>query len=134
MKKIILHTGEWKHRKAGKIDLYGSVSGFPSIENFGINKEEFEDYIDDKQDILDRVEERKNNYLVKGGFLIVPILAVSVFLKNEVQSLLIGVLIGVVLLSLYLSVSYFMDKRRLKNIYNEKIERYIDAVLEWSQL
>ncbi len=134
MKKIILHTGVWKHRIAGKIDLYGSVSGFPSIENFGINKEEFEDYIDDKQDILDRVEERKNNYLVKGGFLIVPILAVSVFLNNDVQSLLVGVLIGVVLLSLYLSVSYFMDKRRLKNIYNEKIERYIDAVLEWSQL
>ena len=64
---------DFEHKVTGKIAKYGNEPDFPKFENYGITRMELDDYLFDKQAILD-MGGSKRSQLTIGGFL--PVLPV----------------------------------------------------------
>ena len=134
----ILHTIEqravldWEHAVSGKIERNKQKEGFPKAEGFGVTDAEVSDYIYDKQRILDRGEERRKNFIVSGILLVMPIIVLSAF-GNGVSLLLAGVAAGIVLMVAYFIIMRAIDDGMLKKMADERIEKYIRAVMDFEE-
>ena len=110
------------------IESHKGDDGFPSPQDYGTTETEVKDYIYDKQRILDRTEERSKNLLVPGILLVTPVIILSGF-GDGLKILLTGVIAGVLLTVLYFTIAKAIDKRKLKNMRDEAIEKYIDKLM-----
>ncbi len=70
---------DFEHKVTGKIAKYGDEPDFPKLENYGITRMELDDYLFDKQAILD-MGGSKRSQLTMGGFItVLPVLVLSCF-------------------------------------------------------
>lgn len=129
MKEIVRVNGLTR-RITSAMKINGGNEKFPVLEDYGITKDEFDDYVIEKQDILDCMEERKTHLAVPGTILVIPVVVVSLF-TYSVTGLLAGVAAGVVLAGGYMLAMKAADRRRLNKLYDERIERYIDDILNF---
>lgn len=120
---------DWEHSIKNKIERNKECPSFPHAEDYGITDKEAEDYIYDKQRILDRMEERSKNLLVPGILLVMPVIILSGF-GDGLKILLSGVFAGVLLTMLYFVVVKAVDKKKLKNMRDETIEKYISKLMD----
>ena len=123
---------DWEHSIKNKIERNKECPSFPHAEDYGITDKEAEDYIYDKHRILDRAEERQKKFVVPGIILVMPVIILSGF-GNSTTILFIGVALGIVFTMLYFVIMNALDKSQLKKLYDEKIERYINAVERFSE-
>lgn len=123
---------DFEHMVTGIMESYKDNPDFPRTEEYGTTDEEVRDYVYDKQRILDREEERSKNLVVPGIILVMPVIILSGF-GNGVVLLLLGVFIGVVLMLAYFMLMNASDKRRLKKMYDSRIEEYIKAVIGFDE-
>lgn len=130
MKELII-TSNWERRISNAIRNYKDSDGFPRLSSYGVEQAEFDDYVVEKQYLLDRLEQRKGSFVVPGALLIMPVVVISMF-TDSVTGLVAGVFAGVVLATTYLFTMNAKDKKKLRKLYDERIERYIDAVLDYS--
>ena len=61
---------DFEHKVTGKIAKYGNEPDFPKFEDYGITRMELDDYLFDKQSILD-MGGSKRSQLTIGGFITV---------------------------------------------------------------
>ena len=124
----ILHTIEqravldWEHAVSGKIERNKQKEGFPKAEGFGVTDAEVSDYIYD----------RRKNLIVPGILLVMPIIVLSAF-GNGVSLLLAGVAAGIVLMVAYFIIMRAVDDGMLKKMADERIEKYIRAVMDFEE-
>ena len=123
---------DWEHSIKNKIERNKECPSFPHAEDYGITDKEAEDYIYDKQRILDRAEERQKKFVIPGIILVMPVIILSGF-GNSTTILFIGVALGIVFTMLYFIIMNAFDKSQLKKLHDEKIERYINAVERFSE-
>ena len=123
---------DWEHSIKNKIERNKECPSFPHAEDYGITDKEAEDYIYDKQRILDRAEERQKKFVIPGIILVMPVIILSGF-GNSTTILFIGVALGIVFTMLYFIIMNAFDKSQLKKLHDEKIERYINAVEKFSE-
>ena len=123
---------DWEHSIKNKIERNKECPSFPHAEDYGITNKEAEDYIYDKQRILDRAEERQKKFVIPGIILVMPVIILSGF-GNSTTILFIGVALGIVFTTLYFVIMNALDKGQLKKLHDEKIERYINAVERFSE-
>lgn len=126
---------DYSHRITAKIDLYGQREGFPSMSAFGFDKERFDEYLFDKQAILDSRGSARKQYTIAGTLMVIPVIILSAFPENMLPwkqySLYVGLLMGLVLYGLYAVVAYGVRKLQLRRMRDEQIERFIEAVENW---
>lgn len=106
----------------------------PKAEQFGISDEDFENYIDKKQDLMEWQKDMKRRgplWLVL-LFCIPPVLITWKNPDNDTLfwlSFLAGLVPCVLLWLLYKLVA----KQREKRLYDQQCEQYIDALLAWEE-
>ena len=106
----------------------------PKAEQFGISDEDFENYIDKKQDLMEWQKDMKRRgplWLVL-LFCIPPVLITWKNPDNDTLfwlSFLAGLVPCVLLWLLYKLVA----KQREKRLYDQRCEQYIDALLAWEE-
>ena len=106
----------------------------PKAEQFGISDEDFENYIDKKQDLMEWQKDIKRRgplWLVL-LFCIPPVLITWKNPDNDTLfwlSFLAGLVPCVLLWLLYKLVA----KQREKHLYDQRCEQYIDALLAWEE-
>ena len=106
----------------------------PKAEHFGISDEDFENYIDKKQDLMEWQKDMKRRgplWLVL-LFCIPPVLITWKNPDNDTLfwlSFLAGLVPCVLLWLLYKLVA----KQREKRLYDERCEQYIEALLAWEE-
>lgn len=122
---------DFEHTVTDIIECHKGNSGFPNAEDYDITDEEIQDYIYDKQRILDREEERCKNLVIPGIILVMPVIVLSGF-GNGVALLLLGVFIGIVLMLLYFILMRAIDRHQLKKMYDSNIEEYIRDVMNFN--
>ena len=120
---------DWENIVYNMIEDHKGDDGFPLPEDYGTTEADVKDYIYDKQRILDRMEERSKNLLVPGILLVMPVIILSGF-GDGLKILLSGVFAGVLLTMLYFVVAKAVDKRKLKNMRDETIEKYISKLMD----
>lgn len=104
----------------------------PKLTDYGISREDFDDYVVEKEYLLDRLEQHKSSFVVPGALLILPVIIISMF-TDSVTGLFVGVAAGVILAAAYMLTLNAIVKRKLNKLYDEKIEQYIDDILKYNE-
>ena len=70
---------DFEHKVTSKIKLYGNYPDFPKMEDYGIEGMELDDYLFDKQAILDMGGSSRNKLTVGGIITLLPVIVLSAF-------------------------------------------------------
>lgn len=122
---------DWEHSITEKMESHKDDADFPRAEDYATTEAKVKEYVYDKQRILDRGEERGKNLVVPGIILVMPVIILSGF-GDGVRVLFLGVLLGVIFVTVYFAVAKAVDKANIKKMYDYDIERYIKAVSDYS--
>lgn len=127
---------DYSHRITSRIEHHSGEVGFPEMASFGFDKERFDEYLFDKQAILDSRGSARRQYTIAGTLMVIPVIVLSAFPESMLPwkqySLYVGLLMGLVLYGIYAMMAYLVRRLRLKHLRDENIERYIDAVMAWN--
>jgi len=108
---------------------------FPLLEDFKLLPDELDDYLFERQAILDSKGSERSRYTVAGVLIALPVIVISAFPETSLPwgdwSLLVAVAIGVGLFLLYLAIQKAVIKGRLSRLNSNSPEakRYVDQLL-----
>ena len=103
----------------------------PKIENYGIKEEEFEKYLDKKQNFLNFKESwRRRRLLILGTALVVVLALYSLFIRKE---MLVGYLAALAVCTVIVLVYQAIEIYRAKQFRNNPHETFIKALLFWDE-
>jgi len=125
---------DYEHKITGKIEKYAGQPGFPQIADYGIDQQDFDGYLFDKQAIMDMGGSQRTKLTVGGIITVLPVLVLSALpddsyifgtMWTTLLALAIGLMLAMCLFALLKMVIYY----RLAKLKNAKMESYIKAVL-----
>lgn len=127
---------DFEHKVANKMQKYGDEPDFPKLENYGLTRMELDDYLFDKQAILDMGGSKRTQLTVGGFITVIPVLILScfpdkspIYENGKAMTTIIAIIIGLLLACfckalLQMVILYRVNKRK-----ETKMETFIKAVL-----
>ncbi|MGI6222097.1 MAG: hypothetical protein ACOYJG_00635 [Prevotella sp.] len=133
MVKDILN--DYEHSVTKKIAENEAEPDFPKLEDYGLEKNAFDTYLFEKQAILDSNSNEKVRYTIWGILMVTPVLVADIFPHNRLPwgeaTLLVALVAGFVLCVIYQVIANAVKRNRLRNHYDDKMEKYINDVLNY---
>lgn len=121
---------------SNKINRFHESKDFPQLEQFNITKEELNDYLLDKQAILDREGSKRSQYTIMGLLIALPLIVLSAFPQKSLPwgdyTYLAGVLVGMLLVGLVKVVTKCLVNQQLRRIADVRIEKYLETVQNYN--
>ena len=128
---------DFKHKIERLIRDHKDDAGFPLLERFAIAQEELDDYLFERQAILDSKGTQRSRYTVAGFLIALPVIVISAFPDDSLPwgewSLFVALAIGIGLFLLYLGIQKVIIRTRLKRLdsYQPKVRKFVDEVLKF---
>ena len=127
---------DFEHKVTNKMQKYGDEPDFPKLENYGLTRMELDDYLFDKQAILD-MGGSKRTQLTVGGFIpVIPVLILScfpdkspIYENGKAMTTIIAIIIGLLLASFCKALLQMVILYRVNKHKETKMETFIKAVL-----
>lgn len=128
---------DFEHHVNLLISKYGECENSPKMATYGFTKEEFDDYLFDKQAILD-MEGSEKSKLIVGGFLIVlPVIVLSAFPEKSLPfgqwSIIVAIALGLLLVLFKHSLFKMLINIKLHKNANQSMDKYIRDLEFFSQ-
>lgn len=127
---------DFEHKVTGKIDKYGDEPDFPKLENYGITRMDLDNYLFDKQAILDMGGSKRTQLTVGGFITVIPVLILScfpdkspIYENGKALTTVIAIIIGLLLACFAKSLLLMIILFRVNKYKEAKMETYIKAVL-----
>lgn len=127
---------DFEHKVTGKIAKYGNEPDFPKFENYGITRMELDDYLFDKQAILDMGGSKRSQLTIGGFITVLPVLVLScfpdkspVYDNGKMLATVIAVIIGLLLACFVKALLQMIIVYRVNHHKEPKMETFIKAVL-----
>lgn len=127
---------DFEHKVTGKIAKYGNEPDFPKLENYGITRMELDDYLFDKQAILDMGGSKRSQLTIGGFITVLPVLVLScfpdkspVYDNGKMLTTVIAVIIGLLLACFVKALLQMIIAYRVNHHKEPKMETFIKAVL-----
>lgn len=125
-------SNDFERQLRHKIAHYDYLDAFPKMADFGVNRSEFDDYVIEKQSILDMEGNARKRYTLLALIFLLPFFVLSAFPEQYLPlgnyAFLIGFVIGFLLVALQQWIIKKVKQKRLNRIYHPQIEKYIEAV------
>lgn len=127
---------DFEHKVTNKMQKYGDEPDFPKLENYGLTRMELDDYLFDKQAILDMGGSKRTQLTVGGFITVIPVLILScfpdkspIYENGKAMTTIIAIIIGLLLACfckalLQMVILYHVNKHK-----ETKMETFIKAVL-----
>ena len=128
---------DFQHKVERLIRDHKDEAGFPMLDAFRLEQEELDDYLFERQAILDSKGSERSRYTVAGFLIALPVLVISAFPEESLPwgtwSLLVAVAIGVGLFLLYLAIQKTVIRTRLSRLdaNSPEAKRFVDEVLKF---
>ena len=127
---------DFEHKVTGKIAKYGNAPDFPKVEKYGITRMELDDYLFDKQSILDMGGSKRSQLTIGGFITVLPVLVLSCFPdkspiydNGKMLTTVIAVIIGLLLACFVKALLQMIIAYRVNHHKEPKMETFIKAVL-----
>ena len=95
---------DFEHKVTNKMQKYGDEPDFPKLENYGLTRMELDDYLFDKQAILDMGGSKRTQLTVGGFITVIPVLILScfpdkspIYENGKAMTTIIAIIIGLLL-------------------------------------
>ena len=125
-----IQIDDMEHRVRQVIAEHREEAGFPKLEDYGVSEEEFDDYLFDKQAVIDDIDSLKKKYTIYSIIFIIPFVVIA-FYETTVCNTLIATGCGLLLCLAYYLLTLLVRKIRMSRMNNEAIERYITDVMKY---
>lgn len=126
---------DFEQRVSSKMRVESGFSGFPQPEQYNLTKTEIEDYLLDKQAILDSAGSQRTQYTIMGIMIVLPVVVFSAFPQKDMPggnwAIFVALAIGLCLAGLVKLLVKARINHRLKRMADERIDRYIEDVLNY---
>ena len=128
---------DFQHKVERLIRDHKDEAGFPMLDAFRLEQEELDDYLFERQAILDSKGSERSRYTVAGFLIALPVIVISAFPEESLPwgtwSLLVAVAIGVGLFLLYLAIQKTVIRTRLSRLDANipEAKRFVDEVLKF---
>ena len=127
---------DFEHKVTGKIEKYGNEPDFPKFENYGITRMELDDYLFDKQAILDMGGSKRSQLTIGGFITVLPVLVLScfpdkspIYENGKAMTTIIAIIIGLLLACFCKALLQMVILYRVNKHKETKMETFIKAVL-----
>ena len=127
---------DFEHKVTNKMQKYGDEPDFPKLENYGLTRMELDDYLFDKQAILDMGGSKRTQLTVGGFITVIPVLILSCFpdkspIYENVKAMttIIAIIIGLLLACFCKALLQMVILYRVNKQKETKMETFIKAVL-----
>ena len=127
---------DFEHKVTNKMQKYGDEPDFPKLENYGLTRMELDDYLFDKQAILDMGGSKRTQLTVGGFITVIPILILScfpdkspIYENGKAMTTIIAIIIGLLLASFCKALLQMVILYRVNKHKETKMETFIKAVL-----
>lgn len=125
---------DYEHRITGKIQKCAGQPGFPQLSDYGIDRQDFDGYLFDKQAVMDMGGSQRSQLTVGGIVTVLPVLVLSAFPEESyvfgtMWTTLLALAVGLMLALLLYALLQVVIRCRLAKLKDAKMESYIKAVL-----
>lgn len=127
---------DFEHKVTNKMQKYGDEPDFPKLENYGLTRMELDDYLFDKQAILDMGGSKRTQLTVGGFITVIPVLILScfpdkspIYENGKAMTTIIAIIIGLLLACFCKALLQMMILYRVNKHKETKMETFIKAVL-----
>ena len=127
---------DFEHKVTNKMQKYGDEPDFPKLENYGLTRMELDDYLFDKQAILDMGGSKRTQLTVGGFITVIPVLILScfpdkspIYENGKAMTTIIAIIIGLLLACFCKALLQMVFLYRVNKHKETKMETFIKAVL-----
>lgn len=127
---------DFEHKVTNKMQKYGDEPDFPKLENYGLTRMELDDYLFDKQAILDMGGSKRPQLTVGGFVTVIPVLILScfpdkspIYENGKAMTTIIAIIIGLLLACFCKALLQMVILYRVNKHKETKMETFIKAVL-----
>lgn len=127
---------DFEHKVTNKMQKYGDEPDFPKLENYGLTRMELDDYLFDKQAILDMGGSKRRQLTVGGFITVIPVLILScfpdkspIYENGKAMTTIIAIIIGLLLACFCKALLQMVILYRVNKHKETKMETFIKAVL-----
>lgn len=127
---------DFEHKVTNKMQKYGDEPDFPKLENYGLTRMELDDYLFDKQAILDMGGSKRTQLTVGGFITVIPVLILScfpdkspIYENGKEMTTIIAIIIGLLLACFCKALLQMVILYRVNKHKETKMETFIKAVL-----
>ena len=127
---------DFEHKVTNKMQKYGDEPDFPKLENYGLTRMELDDYLFDKQAILDMGGSKRTQLTVGGFITVIPVLILScfpdkspIYENGKAMTTIIAIIIGLLLACFCKALLQMVILYRVTKHKETKMETFIKAVL-----
>ena len=127
---------DFEHKVTNKMQKYGDEPDFPKLENYGLTRMELDDYLFDKQVILDMGGSKRTQLTVGGFVTVIPVLILScfpdkspIYENGKAMTTIIAIIIGLLLACFCKALLQMVILYRVNKHKETKKETFIKAVL-----
>ena len=127
---------DFEHKVTNKMQKYGDEPDFPKLENYGLTRMELDDYLFDKQAILDMGGSKRTQLTVGGFITVIPVLILScfpdkspIYENGKAMTTIIAIIIGLLLAYFCKALLQMVILYRVNKHKETKMETFIKAVL-----
>ena len=127
---------DFEHKVTNKMQKYGDEPDFPKLENYGLTRMELDDYLFDKQAILDMGGSKRTQLTVGGFITVIPVLILScfpdtspIYEHGKAMTTIIAIIIGLLLACFCKALLQMVILYRVNKHKETKMETFIKAVL-----
>lgn len=127
---------DFEHKVTNKMQKYGDEPDFPKLENYGLTRMELDDYLFDKQAILDMGGSKRTQLTVGGFIMVIPVLILScfpdkspIYENGKAMTTIIAIIIGLLLACFCKALLQMLILYRVNKHKETKMETFIKAVL-----
>ena len=127
---------DFEHKVTNKMQKYGDEPDFPKWENYGLTRMELDDYLFDKQAILDMGGSKRTQLTVGGFITVIPVLILScfpdkspIYENGKAMTTIIAIIIGLLLACFCKALLQMVILYRVNKHKETKMETFIKAVL-----
>ena len=127
---------DFEHKVTNKMQKYGDEPDFPKLENYGLTRMELDDYLFDKQAILDMGGSKRTQLTVGGFITVIPVLILScfpdkspIYENGKAMTTIIAIITGLLLACFCKALLQMVILYRVNKHKETKMETFIKAVL-----
>lgn len=127
---------DFEHKVTNKMQKYGDEPDFPKLKNYGLTRMELDDYLFDKQAILDMGGSKRTQLTVGGFITVIPVLILScfpdkspIYENGKAMTTIIAIIIGLLLACFCKALLQMVILYRVNKHKETKMETFIKAVL-----
>ena len=127
---------DFEHKVTNKMQKYGDEPDFPKLENYGLTRMELDDYLFDKQAILDMGGSKRTQLTVGGFITVITVLILScfpdkspIYENGKAMTTIIAIIIGLLLACFCKALLQMVILYRVNKHKETKMETFIKAVL-----